>query len=114
MALLTKFDSLFFGLDVVSHEQRILDMGMTFDASHVLKVACLVGKPIVFGNDVGFFTSADQFKLIDVVVAAETDIVVVCYNFIDDGVVTGADLVSVWFVTGPAVEVTAMFGGMCT
>ena len=89
-------------------------MGVTFDASHVLKVAGLVGKPIVFGNYVWFYAIADQLKFVDVVVAAQTDVVVVGYYFIDDGVVTGADLVCVWFVTSPAVEFVAMFGGMCT
>ena len=88
-------------------------MGVTFDAPYVLKVASLVGKPIVFGDDVGFLTGADQLKFVDVVVATETDVVVVGYYFVDDGVVTGTDFISVWFVAGPAVEFTTMFGSMC-
>ena len=58
-------------------------MRMTLYAADILKVAGLVGEPVMFGNDIGFFVVADELKFIDIVMTAKANIVVVSYNFID-------------------------------
>ena len=87
---------------------------MAFDASHILKVTALVGEPIVFGDDVGLFIIADQFEFVDVVVTAQTDVVVVGNNFIQYGIASGAYLVGMGLVTCPAGKNPGMLGGMGT
>jgi hypothetical protein len=114
MALLAQFYRFLLGLNVVGDQQRILYMCMALDAPHIEEVPGLVWQPVMFGDDVGFYRIAYQLKFIDVVVAAQTNIIVIRNDILYNRIVSCTDLIGVGLVAGPAVKVFGVFCGVCT
>jgi len=97
-------NSLLFVFDQVSNKGVFTHFCVAVDATDVLEVKLLIWQPIVVRHNFNKGSVSQQGVLVEVGMAAQTDIVVVGDNVGDFGVFPCMHYISVWIVATPACE----------
>ena len=80
----------------------IVDLCMTFNTSHILKMSCLVWKPFMSFENVDLFSVSQQLEPIKISMAVKTNAIIIKDSFLYIPAISYINLISVRIMAFPA------------
>jgi hypothetical protein len=106
MTFTANTNGLFFRQHKMGDQDGIVDLGMAFYATYILKMKCLVWQPVMGLNDIDAFPVGQQLKLVKIRVAGEAYCIIISNGGGQVISIPDADMIGM----GMAFPATEFFG----